>query len=127
MISSLSRAGIRPPGWIAAFSALSWLGEFIHNRIELPGLTLFSPENSVTALVTFALFLIWWFLPAKRIPGILLLALGLVHLLGGAILSVIPFQFLTFYPEQSTTHYLAHVLYGLAQLPLIAALIWQTW
>jgi hypothetical protein len=122
----IARTNKRYGGFIAVFTFLSWMGLYIHNRIELPQLTLLSPENSVTALVAIALFLIWWFLPSRRTPGILLLTLGLVHLIGGAILSVIPFKFLPYYPEQSTTHYLAHTLYGFAQLPLIAAMVWQT-
>lgn len=109
--------------WIAAFAALSWLGEYIHNRIELPGLTFFSPENSLIAIVTVTIVLLWLFLPSRKITGILLLTLGLVHLVGGAIISVIPFKFLPFYPEQSITHYLSHILYGLAQLPLIIIMI----
>lgn len=53
--------------WIVAFAALSWPGEIVHYRIELPGLP--------------------------------------------------------FYPEQTIAHYLSHLLYGLAQLPLIIIMI----
>jgi hypothetical protein len=115
----------RPVRWIAAFVFLSWVGEFLHNRIELPGLGLLSQENSITALITAALFLLWWFLPSRKWPAILLFSWGMLHLLGGAILSVIPFSFLPFYPEQTLTHYLAHHLYGLAQIPLIIAMLAQ--
>jgi hypothetical protein len=77
---------------VAAFTAHSWLGEYLHNRFELPGLTPLSPENSLTALFALALFLLWWSLPEKRIPTALLLAWGLLHLIGRGVLSVIPFQ-----------------------------------
>ena len=115
--------GERPVHWVAAATAISWLGEYIHNRIELPGLSVFSPENSVLAIVAAALFLLWWLVPARRFPSILLIGLALLHFFGGAILSVIPFSFLPFYPEQTFRHYLAHLLYGLAQLPLILLLV----
>src|SRR5215813_3289621 len=57
----------RPVRWIALFTALSWLGEYVHNRVDLPELTLLSPENSLPALLSIVLFLICWrFL--KRYP-----------------------------------------------------------
>ena len=52
----------------------------------------------------------------------LLLGWGLVHLVVGAVITVLPFPFLPFVPEQTAAHYLAHFLYGLAQVPLIAAM-----
>ena len=127
MKPGLTTTGGRPVIWIAVFTALSWLGEVIHNRIELPGLTLLSPENSITALVSVFLFLIWSFLPSRRIPGLLLLLWAMIYFIGGGIISVIPFQFLPFYPEQSMAHYLTHLLYGLAQLPLIVIMLRQIW
>jgi hypothetical protein len=41
----------------------------------------------------------------------------------GAIVTVIPFPWLAFYPEQTIAHYFAHLIYGLAQLPLIRSMI----
>jgi hypothetical protein len=108
--------------WMAAFTLLSWLGEYIHNRFELPQLTLLSPENSIPALISVVLFLAWWRLPQKRLTAWVLFAWALLHLLGGAVISVIPFPFLPFYPEQSISHYLVHVWYGIAQLPLLVTL-----
>ena len=110
---------------VAAFTVLSWLGEVIHNAIELPSLTLLSPENSLPALVSGILFVGWWLLPYKRLAAILLIVWGTLHLVGGAIITVIPFGFLPFVPEQSLRHYFAHIVYGLAQLPLIGMMISQ--
>jgi len=45
--------------------------------------------------------------------------LGILQLIGGAILSVLPLPILPFVPEQSPDHYISHAVYGLAQLPLI--------
>lgn len=110
---------------VAAFTLLSWLGGYIHNFIELPQLTLLSLENSLTALVAAMLFLGWWLLPYKRIAAGLFLAWALLHFIVGAVITVIPFSFLPFYPEQTLIHYVAHLVYGLTQLPLILAMISQ--
>lgn len=110
---------------VAALLVLSWLGLFVHNSIELPSLDLLSPENSLPALATVLLFVTWWLLPARRLAAALLLVWGMLHLVGGAIITVIPFSFLPFVPEQDLTHYFAHFIYGLAQLPLIWIMIQQ--
>ena len=115
----------RSHGLVAALLALSWLGLFVHNSIELPALNLLSAENSLPALVAVVLFAGWWLLPTRRLAAALLLVWGLLHLVGGAIVTVIPFSFLPFVPEQDLAHYFAHFLYGLAQLPLIWITIQQ--
>lgn len=115
----------RQVGWMASCVALSWMGEYFHNRAELPQLGIFSPENSLMALLAITLFLLWWRLPGSKISAVLLLVLGVVHLVGGGFISVLPLKFLPFYPEQSLQHYFTHIFYGLAQLPLIVAAIWQ--
>ena len=115
----------RSHGLVAALLALSWLGLFVHNSIELPALNLLSAENSLPALVAVLLFAGWWLLPTRRLAAALLLVWGLLHLVGGAIVTVIPFSFLPFVPDQDFTHYFAHFLYGLAQLPLIGVMIQQ--
>ena len=114
----------RPTRWMAAFVVLSWLGEYIHNRIELPQLLLWSPENSIPALISALLFLAWWQMSSKSAPTIALLGWTIVQL-AGAILTVIPFSFLPFYPPQTAQHYLVHVMYALAQVPLMVALVRQ--
>lgn len=109
---------------IAAFTALSWLGEYVHNRVELPQLSALSPENSVPALISLALFIAWWRLSFTRAPRFTLLGWTLVQLVGG-VMSVLPLGFLPFAPAQTVQHYLLHGVYASAQVPLIAALIWQ--
>lgn len=52
-----------------------------------------------------------------------MIAWATLHLVVGAVITVIPFGFLPFTPEQSLRHYLAHVVYGLAQLPLIIVMV----
>jgi hypothetical protein len=112
-------------GWVAAGTLLSWLGEFVHNCADLPQLFLLSPENTIPALIASLLFLAWWLLPLKRTTHVALLSWALLNLIVGGVLSVIPFPFWPFYPEQTVFHYSMHVLYGLAQIPLILALLWQ--
>ena len=96
-ISSLTAD--RSRGLVAALLALSWLGLFVHNSIELPSLNLLSPENSLPALVAVLLFVGWWLLPTRRLAASLILLWGLLHLVGGAIVTVMPFSFLPFVPE----------------------------
>jgi hypothetical protein len=110
---------------VVALAALSWLGLFIHNAIELPALTVLSPENSLPALVTTLLVVSWLLLPWKRAAAVVLLGVALAHLVGGGIISVLPLSFLPFAPEQTLWHYLSHAFYALAQLPLIGVLIQQ--
>lgn len=115
----------RQIGLVAAFTVLAWLGEYVHNLVELPQLTMLSPENSIPGLVFLILFAAWWLLPGKRITSIVIVAWAVLHLVGGALITVIPFSFLPFYPEQNLKHYVAHIVYGVAQLPLISIVLLQ--
>ncbi len=110
-----------PASTMAAVLALAWLGEYLHNLISLPHLTLLNPENSLTALAAVMLYAAWLKIPLNSLTSALLLAWGVLNLAGGAVISILPFEFLPlpYVPEQSLTHYAAHLLYGLAQLPLI--------
>jgi hypothetical protein len=119
------RATNDPRRWqpVAMLMALSWLGEFVHNTLSLPMLAPLSPENSLPALVALALVVAWCLLRVRRVLAALTLGWAVTHLVVGAAVTVIPFPFLPFYPEQTVAHYLAHILYGVAQLPLIVAMI----
>lgn len=110
---------------IAALAFLSWLGSYIHTTMELQ-LPVWRPENSVPFLVGLVLFLGWWQQRERRNVWTWLLLAWTAggHLFIGALLSVLPLAVWPFVPEQSAGHYLSHVIYGVAQLPLIWAL-WQ--
>jgi hypothetical protein len=73
----------RTCGLVVALLALSWLGFFARNSIELPSLNLFSPENSLPALVAVLLFIGWWLLPTfpawRRSEGCFPYITGLAH------------------------------------------------
>ena len=107
---------------MAAWVVLSWLGLYLHNSAELPRLTVLSPENSLSALLAGVLFAAWWVRSRSRAATVALLAWGLLHLIGGGILSVLPLELLPFAPEQTTRHYVVHGVYAAAQLPLILAM-----
>ena len=108
---------------LVSFTLLMWLGLYVHNTADLPALTLISPENSIPALVSAILVVAWWFLPWKRAAAVALLGWGLLHLIGGGLLSVLPLAIWPYVPAQTPTHYAMHLLYGLAQLPLIWLLV----
>lgn len=103
---------------------LSWLGAYYHTSTEL-GLGPLRPENSGPALVGLGLFMGWWRSSgSQRLWTWLLMAWTVgAHLLVGAVLSVLPLALLPFQPEQSLAHYRSHLIYGLAQLPLMIVLV----
>lgn len=103
---------------MAGAVAFAWLGMYIHNVADLPGLTLSSSENALPGLVWFLLLALWWATPGRSWPAALLLAWGALNLVGG-FASVLPLPVLPFKPEQSLRHYMFHVLYALTQLPLL--------
>ena len=111
-------AHVRSPYGMASAVALAWLGMYIHNVADLPNLTLSSSENALPGLVWLLLFGLWWAMPGHSWPAVLLLAWGLLNLVGG-FTSVLPLPVLPFKPEQSLRHYMFHVLYAITQLPLL--------
>ena len=100
----------------------SALGMAIHTVREFGYSGLWSLGTGMIPVVGVQIFLfvIWWLSPgARRGAGIALVLTGVLQLIGGAIISVLPLSFLPFVPEQSLSHYLSHVVLGIAQIPLI--------
>ncbi|RME80408.1 MAG: hypothetical protein D6775_16240, partial [Caldilineae bacterium] len=82
------------------------------------------PTSVLPGLVSLALLVGCSMQPRRRrLWTWLLCGWAGVHLVGGAILSVLPLPIWPFYPEQSAGHCLSHVIYGLAQLPLMWVLL----
>ena len=104
---------------LALATLFSWLGEAIHNAVELPGLTILSLETSIPGIVAALFFGAYLFSPFTRLSLGLLLGWGLLNLVGGGIISVLPLNFLPFAPPQTVTHYLTHMFYSAAEIPLI--------
>jgi hypothetical protein len=115
-------AAARLRGLVTLSTLLSWLGEYTHNLRELPQLTLLSPENSLTALIAVVLLGVWWWAPLRRTGSLLLWLWAALHLVGGGVVSVLPLAVLPFDPPQTLDHYLAHLVYGLAQIPLLVVM-----
>lgn len=111
---------------LATLCFISWLGAYIHTTMEL-ALPVWRPENSIPAIVGLALFLGWWRQPEQRRfwAWLLLAWTAGGHLLLGAMLSVLPLPLWPFAPEQSLYHYFSHLIYALAQAPLILVLLLQ--
>jgi hypothetical protein len=116
---TIARTDTRSALLVTFYTFLSWLGMMLHNAQELPKMTLLDPQELLPTLMYLALLLAYLFLPWRRVTAALLLVWAGLHLVGGGIITVIPFAFLPFYPEQSLQHYLAHIVYAAAQLPLI--------
>ncbi len=101
---------------------LSILGTIFHNGREfgLEGLLALETATIPIIIIQVGLFVLWWKVSSMR--NVAMAALGflaLLHLIGGAIISVLPLEALPFEPEQSFEHYASHLIYGLGQLPLI--------
>jgi hypothetical protein len=103
---------------LGACVVLAWLGMYVHNRADLPGLTFRSPENVGPAAVWVLCFSLRLAFARHRWAAAPLAAWGLLNLVGG-FLSVLPMPFWPYVPEQSLRHYAFHVLYAAAQVPLL--------
>ncbi len=117
----MSQLGART--WVAIVATLAvfaWLGFFIHNVADLPRQTILSPESLYPTLITLALLALWLIPVTRTVGAWALIVWSALHLVGGAV-SVLPLPILPFVPEQSVTHYVFHVIYALAQLPLLIA------
>lgn len=106
----------------AAVTAISWAGLLVHNSREF-GLsaTLDLTTGSLPmGLLALAMAISWWRQAvARKLVAALAVAVGLIHLLFGGVVSALPLAVLPFTPEQSVAHYLSHLVYSVAQLPLI--------
>lgn len=104
---------------IYAASALAAGGMLAHDILEFGPAFLVDPQT----LIPLAIFAVLAVLAAREsaaLPAwIALFAWGALNLVGGGILSVLPLGLLPFRPEQSLGHYGAHVVYSLAEAPLV--------
>lgn len=114
-----SRAAVEPsdPRTILVATAASGAGHAAHNLAEFPPAILVGPETLLPIGVTVALA--WAMLGRPGRASFLAAAAWamLVIVVGGA--SVLPLAVWPFSPEQTVSHYAAHLVYAVAQLPLI--------
>jgi|GEM_PF-2591338 len=113
---------VNSAAWAAGALGVSVAGLAAHNILEF-GFGALSDFGSGTIpmfIVAAVIAAIWWLIPgARRICSALMIAFGLLNLVGGGLLSVLPLDFLPFDPEQSLSHYASHLFYGVTQIPLI--------
>lgn len=104
------------PGIVVAAIA-SGAGHVVHNLAEFPPAVLLGPETlgplGVTAVLAWAML----YRPS-RVTFLAAAGWALVVIVGGGA-TVYPFAFLPFSPEQTVSHYAVHLLYAVAQLPLL--------
>jgi hypothetical protein len=99
---------------------ISWMGMIIHNRVELPMMSLLRVEYLIPTAIYIIMLCGWLYQPAyQRLWTWLLFSWVIIHFVIGAWLSVLPLSIWPFLPEQSSRHYLSHVIYGLLQVPLL--------
>lgn len=110
-------------GWVVLALAVSAFGAWYHNLQE--GFATLAPQT-LAALVPAAGLAVWWLLrPGRLLWWTTLIWVGLLNLIVGSVLSVLPLVIWPFVPDQSSSHYAAHLAYLLAQLPALYAL-WLT-
>ncbi|WP_255171046.1 hypothetical protein [Natrononativus amylolyticus] len=109
---------VEPDGRLVAGAiAASIGGTLVHNLAEFPPSILLGPETLVPVGITLLLGVAMLRSPTR---GVFLAAAGwaaIVAVVGGG--SVLPLSVLPFTPDQTVGHYAAHVVYALAQVPLL--------
>jgi hypothetical protein len=110
-----------PPRQIVIAVGASIAGLLVHNLQEFPPSILLAPETLAPAAIT---VLVGVGLLRRPSTGVFVAAAVwaiIVIVVGGA--SVLPLLIWPFTPEQTVAHYAAHVVYAVAQLPLL----WLAW
>lgn len=110
-----------PKQVIVVTAAIAWGGLWFHEFFRVPYLLGITPDGDLFMLPIVAALVYWWLNEGRkrRAPTIALTVYAGVGLLG-AVVSVLPLQFLPFVPEQTSAHYFAHVVFATCQLPLLA-------
>lgn len=103
---------------MAAALTLSAGSMMAHNLYELP-LSPIDLENSGPILFAGVLGVAYAYRPDSKAVAAAALGWGVLNLVIGGIVSVLPLPILPFVPEQSITHYGAHLVYTLGQVPLV--------
>jgi hypothetical protein len=104
---------------IVAATGAAIAGMEIHNAQELGLPFLLRAENFLPVLIYVVLGAALIRLPGSRIVGGATLAWALMNLVLGGLVSVLPLPIMPWVPEQTVTHYAAHLIYGLSQVPLV--------
>ena len=103
---------------MAAALTLSAATMLAHNLYELP-LSPIDPQNAGPIGFAAILGAAYAVRPGSKVIASVALGWGVLNLVIGGIVTVLPLSILPFVPEQSVTHYMAHVVYTVGQIPLV--------
>lgn len=103
---------------MAAALTLSAASMLAHNLYELP-LSPIDLENSGPIVFAAILGVAYAVRPDSKAVAAAILGWGVLNLVIGGIVTVLPLPILPFTPEQSISHYGAHVVYTVGQIPLV--------
>ena len=103
---------------VTVCTAIAWLGLWAHEVHRVPALFGITPDGSLFMLFAAVGLAYWWYRARSAGAAAALLFYGLLNLVGGW-LSVLPLSWLPFVPEQTAMHYTVHLVYAVAQVPLI--------
>ncbi|CAN5897663.1 hypothetical protein BH23ACT5_BH23ACT5_15930 [soil metagenome] len=115
--------GDQPHRLMVGALAVSALGAWLHNGLE--GIPTWSPETMSAVLPTVVLAAWWWRGENRILRWVTVVWVLGLHLVVGALLSVLPLPIWPFVPDQDLGHYLAHILYATTQLPALH-LLWRS-
>lgn len=109
------------PRAVAAAIGASILGLLVHNLEEFPLSILFAWETLFPLGIAVILGIVMIHRPGRVVYLAAGAWAGLVIVVGGG--SVLPLGIWPFVPAQTVSHYAAHVVYAVAQFPLL----WIAW
>ena len=100
-------------------TVISCFGLWVHELYRVPQFLGFTPDSSFFMFVIAAALAYWWHRSHGAAAAASLFAYAAISLVGGA-LSALPLAWLPFKPDQTVDHYAVHVVYAVAQLPLMS-------
>lgn len=108
-----------PPntGGVVTILFVSAAGHVIHNLVEFPASILLGWETTLPVAITALLGVVWYTWRERAAYALVAGWAAIVLVFGGG--SVLPLGVLPFVPEQSVSHYVAHLVYTGTQLPLL--------
>ena len=109
------------PRHVAVAVGASIGGLLVHNLQEFPPSILLAPETLAPAVITVLVGVGLLRRPSTGVFVAVAVWAIIVIVVGGG--SVLPLPIWPFTPEQTVGHYAAHVVYAVAQLPLL----WLAW
>lgn len=108
---------------IAFASVIAAAGMIAHNVFEFGPGFIADPQTLIPVAIFGVLALLAMARPHSIVVLVALLGWALLNLVVGGVLSVLPLGIFPFTPEQSLEHYGIHVVYAVAQIPLVVVAV----